>query len=118
MSRDQRRATANGSYNNGDCERPAHRRCRSRRADLQPLRPDDNQHHFFSLLRNPSTNAWSFYASLYTYLVPDSRDYVNPIFTADHNWLHLEARYNYEALKPARCGWATTSASGTPWCWM
>jgi hypothetical protein len=45
-----------------------------------------------------STNAWSFSASVYTYLVPDSRDYVNPIFTADHNWLHLEARYNYEAL--------------------
>ena len=45
-----------------------------------------------------STNAWSFSAYLYTYLVPDSRDYVNPIFTANRNWLHLEARYNYEAL--------------------
>jgi len=43
-------------------------------------------------------NAWSFYASAYTYLVPDSRDYVQPSFTADHGWLHLEARYNYEAL--------------------
>ena len=42
--------------------------------------------------------AWSFYASAYTYLVPDSRDYVQPSFTADHGWLHLEARYNYEAL--------------------
>jgi hypothetical protein len=30
--------------------------------------------------------------------VPDSRDYVNPTFTTDHQWLHLEARYNYEAL--------------------
>ena len=30
--------------------------------------------------------------------MPDSRDYVNPTFTADHQWLHLEARYNYEAL--------------------
>jgi hypothetical protein len=45
-----------------------------------------------------STNAWSFSAYVYTYLVPDSRDYVNPTFTADHNWLRLEARYNYEAL--------------------
>jgi hypothetical protein len=41
---------------------------------------------------------WSFSASAYTYLVPDSRDYVQPTITADRNWLHLEARYNYEAL--------------------
>jgi hypothetical protein len=45
-----------------------------------------------------ATNAWSFSAYLYTYLVPDSRDYLSPTFTADRDWLHLEARYNYEAL--------------------
>lgn len=45
-----------------------------------------------------STNQWSFSAYVYGYIVPDSRDYVNPIFTADRGWLHLEARYNYEAL--------------------
>ena len=33
------------------------------------------------------------------YLVPESRDYVNPNFTADRGSLHLEARYNYEALE-------------------
>ena len=43
--------------------------------------------------------AWSFSASLYGYVVPESRDYVNPNLTADHGWLHLEARYNYEALE-------------------
>ena len=42
--------------------------------------------------------AWSFSASAYTYLVPDIRDYVQPTIAADHDWLHLEARYNYEAL--------------------
>lgn len=42
---------------------------------------------------------WSFSASLYTYLVPDSRDYVQPTITADRSWLHLEARYNYENLE-------------------
>ena len=42
--------------------------------------------------------AWSFSASAYTYFVPDDRDYVQPTFTADRGWLHLEARYNYEAL--------------------
>jgi hypothetical protein len=44
-------------------------------------------------------NSWSFTASAYTFLVPDSENYVNPNFTADHDWLHLEARYNYEAQK-------------------
>jgi hypothetical protein len=42
--------------------------------------------------------AWSFSATAFTYIVPDDRDYVQPTITADHNWLHLEARYNYEAL--------------------
>jgi len=41
----------------------------------------------------------SFSASAYTYIVPDSRDYVQPTITADRGWLHLEARYNYEDLK-------------------
>ena len=45
------------------------------------------------------TNQWSFSAYGYFYLVPDSRDYIDPIVTADHDWLHLEARYNYEALE-------------------
>ena len=41
---------------------------------------------------------WAFSASVMGYLVPDSRDYVQPTITADRDWLHLEARYNYEAL--------------------
>lgn len=46
-----------------------------------------------------TTNQWAFSAYVYGYLVPESRDYVNPNFTADRGWLHLEARYNYEALE-------------------
>ena len=46
----------------------------------------------------PDVNAWSFSASAYTYIVPDDGNYVQPTFTADRGWLHLEARYNYEAL--------------------
>jgi hypothetical protein len=42
--------------------------------------------------------AWSFAASAYTYFVPGDRDYVQPTFTADRDWLHLELRYNYEAI--------------------
>jgi hypothetical protein len=50
-------------------------------------------------LSTASTNQWEFYGSVYGYVVPDSRDYVNPNFTADRDMLHLEARYNYEALE-------------------
>ncbi len=45
--------------------------------------------------------AWSFGASACTYIVPDSREFVQPTVTADRGWLHLEARYNYEALDTA-----------------
>jgi hypothetical protein len=41
---------------------------------------------------------WDFSASVNAYSVPDSKDYLQPTFTADRDWLHLEARYNYEAL--------------------
>jgi hypothetical protein len=41
---------------------------------------------------------WSFSAAVDTYIVPDGRDYAQPTVTADHDWLHLEARYNNEAL--------------------
>ncbi len=42
---------------------------------------------------------WEFSAAVMAYFVPDSREYVQPTFTADHGWLHLEARYNYEDLE-------------------
>jgi hypothetical protein len=51
-----------------------------------------------SLTKETDEKAWSFSASFNTYIVPDSREYVQPTLTADRGWLHLEARYNYEAL--------------------
>ncbi len=42
---------------------------------------------------------WSFEASAYAYLLPGDRHYVQPSFKADRGRLHLEARYNYEALR-------------------
>jgi hypothetical protein len=54
-----------------------------------------------SVVTENPTNQWGFTASLYGYIVPESRDYVNPNFTADRGWAHLEARYNYEALDTA-----------------
>ena len=48
--------------------------------------------------RRRRDKSWSFSASAYTYVVPDDRTTCSPPFTADRGWLHLEARYNYEAL--------------------
>ena len=42
---------------------------------------------------------WEFSLSTFTYLAQHERDYANPNFSAEYGRLHLEARYNYEALK-------------------
>jgi hypothetical protein len=41
---------------------------------------------------------WRFAASLYSYFPPEAGDYLQPTLSADRDWLHLEVRYNYEAL--------------------
>ena len=46
-----------------------------------------------------SSGPWEFSLAALTYVVPDESNYVSPYFRADRNWLHLEARYNYEALR-------------------
>jgi hypothetical protein len=58
---------------------------------------------------------WSFSASLYGYDVPDSQDYFNPNVTADRGRLHLEARYQYEAIDSGSV-WAGANFSvGESW---
>lgn len=47
----------------------------------------------------PDAKAWSCSAYATTYVLPDEGNYVQPTFTADRGWLHLEARYNYEGLR-------------------
>jgi hypothetical protein len=42
---------------------------------------------------------WAFTITVDGYIVPNDQSYVDPIFTADRKWLHLEARYNYENLR-------------------
>lgn len=51
-----------------------------------------------AVTQEADANAWAFSVSAYTYLVPDSREYVQPTVAADRGWLHLEGRYNYEDL--------------------
>jgi len=47
-------------------------------------------------VENEPERDWSLSASVYAYIVPDDRDYAQPTIAVDREWLHLEARYNYE----------------------
>lgn len=48
---------------------------------------------------SPAAKQWSFSVLTSGYLVPDGQSYASPVFTADRQWFHLEARYNYEYQK-------------------
>jgi len=45
------------------------------------------------------TNTWAYNLTVDGYIVPEDQSYVDPVLMADHNRLHLEARYNYENLR-------------------
>ncbi len=47
----------------------------------------------------PVKNPWSFNLTTDGYIIPSGTNYVNPVFSADRSWLHLEARYNDENLR-------------------
>jgi hypothetical protein len=51
--------------------------------------------------------SWEFGISVNGYFLPDQVDYVQPTVTVDHGWLHLEGRYNYEAMRTGSlwAGW-------------
>jgi hypothetical protein len=61
--------------------------------------------------------AWTFYASAFFYIVPDDRDFVQPTFMADHDWLHLEVRYNYEALDTGSAWFGINFSGGEDVTW-
>ena len=44
----------------------------------------------------PPAKPWAFTFSTFGYIVPHDHSYVSPVFAANHQRLHLEARYNYE----------------------
>jgi len=60
---------------------------------------------------------WVFSASVYTYIVPEGDDYAQPTVTADRGWLHLEARYNYEALETGSTWVGYNFAGGEKLAW-
>jgi hypothetical protein len=51
-----------------------------------------------SPLEAEDEDTWSVSASAYAYVLPDD-EYLQPTLYVDRGWLHLEARYNYEAVK-------------------
>lgn len=56
---------------------------------------------------------WSFSGTVATYMLPDERNYAQPTFTADRGGLHLEGRYNYEALRTGSAWLGYTISGGT-----
>ena len=52
-------------------------------------------------IKTPTSAAqpWEYTLTVDGYIVQEGTSYVNPTFTADHNWLHLEGRYNDENLR-------------------
>src|SRR5687767_2822636 len=54
---------------------------------------------------------WVLSAAVALYALPDEDNYAQPTFTADRGALHLEARYNYEALRTASL-WAGYTMRG------
>ena len=46
-----------------------------------------------------SSKEWTFFLGAYGYLGGSESAYGSAALSADHNWLHLEARYNYENLR-------------------
>jgi len=64
-----------------------------------------------ALSKEVDENAWSFSASVSTYIVPNDQEYVQPTLTADRGWLHLETRYNYENLETGSA-WVGYNFSG------
>ncbi len=62
-----------------------------------------------AVTKEADEKAWSFSAT--AYIVPDFQEYVQPTFSADRGWLHLEARYNYENLETGSA-WVGYNFSG------
>ena len=60
---------------------------------------------------------WSFSLSAYTYIVPDSREYVQPTVTVDYGAWHVEGRYNYEALETGSAWIGYNFSGGEKFSW-
>ena len=46
-----------------------------------------------------TSEPWEYSLTVDGYITSGEDGYAQPTFTADHKWLHLEARYNYENFR-------------------
>lgn len=60
---------------------------------------------------------WSLSAAVAVYVLPDEGNFAQPTFAADRGALHLETRYNYEALRTASLwvGYAMRGGQRVQW---
>lgn len=63
----------------------------------------------------PSTTPWEVSLTVDGYIPPNEDGYVSPIVAADHGWLHLEARYNYENLRTGSLWIGYNFRAGQKW---
>lgn len=62
-------------------------------------------------------NPWDFNVNVSGYLVPGGQSYFSPTFTGDHDTLHVEARYNYEAQHTGSLWVGYDLSVGRNWYW-
>jgi hypothetical protein len=69
------------------------------------------------LQADAGTSAWALAATGYYYALDDQSDYFSAIATANRDALHLEARYNYEALDSGSLfvGWTFAGGDALSW---
>ena len=70
-----------------------------------------------AIVKPQPTEAWSFTTYIDGYIAPHSSFLAAPVFTADHNHLHLEARYGYEDryLGSVRAGYNFSGGTTLKW---
>lgn len=66
-------------------------------------------------VQDDETRKWAFSVSAFGYIVPDDSDYLQPTLTADRDWFHFEARYNYEGLETGSAWLGYNFSAGEEW---
>lgn len=66
-------------------------------------------------IQEEAARKWEFSLSAFGYIVPDDSDYVQPTLTADRDWFHFEARYNYEGLETGSAWLGYNLSAGEEW---
>jgi len=66
-------------------------------------------------IQEEEARKWDFSLSAFGYIVPDDSDYVQPTLTADRDWFHFEARYNYEGLETGSAWLGYNLSAGEEW---